>query len=114
MEAHRIIAAGAVLAAFAFGNPAALAGERSGAPDTRQVIVQYRVSDLNRAEGGAELLRRLRKAARKACSGSSYRHEWAEIRTCRKQALADAVSRVDRPMLTAALAGKAPLTLARK
>ena len=80
------------------------AGFASGLDDTRSVMVHY--SDLNLATeaGASALYSRLTRAVKDVC-GSELEiidiSQLKDIESCRKQSLANAVTAVDRPMLTA-------------
>jgi len=73
--------------------------------DVRSVKVHFGDLDLNSPAGAERLYKRLSVAARDVCG-----EEWdiidlqqlADIRECRSDAVEDAVTTVDRPMLTAA------------
>jgi UrcA family protein len=72
---------------------------------TRSVIVRYHASDLNSSAGADRLLERVSGAAWRVCTNA----DWADFefdrrgyRQCRSDAIARAVSQIDRPKLTAA------------
>jgi UrcA family protein len=74
----------------------------AGAPSTaRTVSVNYRDLNLSTIEGAITLYERLKGAARTVCDGpmtgvAAYQ-EW---RSCYDAAIADAVSKVNNPLLT--------------
>ncbi|HEY6643324.1 UrcA family protein [Povalibacter sp.] len=69
---------------------------------TKSLTVQFADLDLNKPEGAATLFGRIRNAARSVCislNGTSIR-EKQEHAACVEFALANAVARVDQPILT--------------
>jgi UrcA family protein len=80
------------------------ASEASAGPpaDARSVAVNYRDLNLATIEGAITLYQRLKGAARTVCEGpqtgvAAYQ-EW---RSCYQAAMADAVAKVNNPLLTA-------------
>ena len=79
-----------------------------------RVPVHFADLDIGREPGAKELLRRIQSAATMACGGEpDFRQlgPLADFQRCRKAALANAVAKVDAPMLTA-MAGGRPERLA--
>ena len=77
----------------------------------RQVTVKYADLNLNTREGAANMLTRLRAAARKVCGEESQRldlqHAW---QVCYDGSINAAVAAVDSPILTALAHGGSPAT----
>jgi UrcA family protein len=97
----RILIAAACLAAF--GAASATAQEQT-APAARAVPVSYAGLDLSRTDEAAQLLNRMRTAAQRACTAEVAGRAAAPLRraieTCREDAVATAVARLDQPELT--------------
>lgn len=94
------------LLALAFALPAAQA-------DTAPVEVKVTFSDLNVATpaGARALYQRMRRGAEAVCAphdGKDAEHH-GRFRSCVGQALARAVTTVDRPVLTAVAQGRDPM-----
>jgi UrcA family protein len=94
----------------AFTSIACLLGgaEASAGPgtETRSVTVNYRDLNLSTIEGATTLYQRLRGAARAVCDGpGTGLHAYQEWRSCYQAAIADAVSKVNSPLLTALHSG---------
>ena len=69
--------------------------------DVRTEVVRFADLDLTRAAGAQELYRRIEQAARDACEPrGAYYYGLHVDTTCRKSAIARAVSHVDAPLLT--------------
>jgi len=113
---RHIIGAATALVAFTALAPAAFAGESNASEDTRQVLVSFRKSELSQDAGAKAVLGRIESAASKACrrNGERTLQDRGEFHRCRRMAVAGAVRKVNRPMLTAAHTGKAPIALAQK
>ena len=74
----------------------------------RSVTVNFRDLNLSTIEGATALYLRIRRAADTVCSDTGTRglaayHEW---RSCYQAAIADAVAKVNSPLLTAVSSGK--------
>jgi UrcA family protein len=89
--------------------------------DVLSVIVHFADLDLTHGEGVAVLYRRLNGAAETVCAPLNGRDLWSQTRyrMCRQSALAAAVSKVDRPALTAYYraqfkVGNEPIQIAQK
>jgi len=68
----------------------------------RNVTVNYRDLNLSTIEGATTLYQRLRGAARSVCDGPGTGvHAYQEWRSCYQAAIADAVAKVNSPLLTA-------------
>jgi len=78
------------------------AAEREAAP--AKVIVHYSDTAFGTTEGTAQVYRKLKTAARRVCGindgGRLTLDQGIAARKCFDTALADAVRRIDRPMLT--------------
>jgi UrcA family protein len=102
---------------LAFTSVACLLGaaQASAGPtaDSHSVTVNYRDLNLSTIEGATTLYQRLRGAARAVCDGPETGvHAYQEWRSCYQAAIADAVSKVNNPLLTALYRGpnKQPVT----
>jgi UrcA family protein len=73
-------------------------------PSPAKVIVHYQDGSFGTAEGAAKVYRNLRAAARRVCGmqdgGRLSLDHSLKAQACFDTALADAVRRIDRPMLT--------------
>lgn len=82
---------------------------RSATPDVRSVTVSYRDLDLSTPHGAKVLYRRIRAAAREVCG---YRGadllEQSAWKGCYHNAIADAVGKVNNPLVTAVHTGRPP------
>jgi len=89
-----------VILALGFGYQLANAGPSQEAPS---VIVHFADLDLTHSDGVAVLYRRLKGAAETVCALQDGRDLWSQMRfkMCWQSALGAAVSKVDRPALTA-------------
>ena len=86
--------------------------------DSISVAVPYADLDLTRAAGAKALFDRIQVASIRACGGrpdSRELREDAEFYQCRKEAIRDAIAKVNSPMLTA-MAGHSvqPIQLANR
>ncbi len=74
---------------------------------TRSVTVSYRDLNLSTIEGATALYQRIRRAANSVCdepgSGVTRYQEW---KSCYQAAIADAVAKVNSPLLTSVYGGK--------
>ncbi|HKD55506.1 MAG TPA: UrcA family protein [Steroidobacteraceae bacterium] len=80
------------------------AAQASAGPpvDGRSVTVNYRDLNLSTIQGATALYQRLRGAARSVCDGPvTGLHAYHEWRSCYEAAIADAVAKVNSPLLTA-------------
>ena len=94
----------------------AVAEKRDASPDIVSATVRYPDLDLSTAAGAKALLRRIRYAAFAVCGdlpGDTLDGGSARI-ACVNAATAQAVSRVDRPMLDAAFNGRRDIVQARR
>jgi UrcA family protein len=75
----------------------------AGPPDAPSTTVRYGDLDLTRREGAEALYRRLQGAAEQLCAPLKSRALYLATphRACIEQAIAEAVTKVDRPLLTA-------------
>jgi UrcA family protein len=73
-------------------------------PIPAKVVVHYQDTAFSTADGTAKVYRQLKTAARKVCGinegGRLTVDQGVRARKCFETALADAVRRIDRPMLT--------------
>jgi|SRR4051812_33529415 UrcA family protein len=91
-----------------------LAAGNAGAADrtatSADIAVKYSDVELNSEADAENLYKKLRSAARAVCDDNAGGHRTLEIRTraerCTTQVLADAVRRINQPMLTALHATK--------
>jgi UrcA family protein len=81
----------------------------SATPDTRSVTVSFRDLDLSSPEGAKTLYRRIQSAAKQVCG---YRGadliEQSFWNGCYRNAVSDAVVKVNSPLLTAVHTGRPP------
>jgi len=95
------------LCSAAFTSVVCLLGAAQGSfgsnDGTRTFTVNYRDLNLSTIEGASILYQRLKGAARAVCDGppSGEVHAYQEWRSCYEAAIADAVAKVDSPLLTA-------------
>lgn len=102
---------GAALA-LTTGSAAAAAAEET---EVRTARVSYAGLDLRTEAGGAEMLKRIRKAANRVCFQFDTRAEaLADERRCRRAAVDQAVSDLNAPVVTALHGGPAPIKLATR
>jgi UrcA family protein len=66
----------------------------------RKEVVQFRDLDLSKVEGVTKLYGRISHAARDVCDPLATQWHPAEYRTCVDKAIADAVVKVNRPLLS--------------
>ena len=100
-----IVRAIAICTAAAVGQSAYAAGyspDQSVASVTRTYVVRFHDLDLSRMDGAAALYSRIRGAARIVCEPLDSRDIGfsAGYRICMEGAIADAVRRVNRPLLS--------------
>ena len=84
------------------------AAQASAAPTvtTRSVTVNYRDLNLSTIEGAITLYQRLKGAARTVCDGPEAGvSAYLEWKSCYQAAMADAVKKVNNPLLTALYRG---------
>ncbi len=76
----------------------------------RSETVSYRDLNLNTIEGASLLFQRIRGAASSVCGDNEGRRleEWQAFNSCFKHAIAQAVVKVNSPMLTAVYNGGKP------
>jgi UrcA family protein len=93
----------------AFVTAMLLAAGNAGAADrtatSADIAVKFSEVQLNSEADAENLYKKLRSAARSVCDDNAGGHRTLEVRTraekCVNQVLADAVRRIDKPMLTA-------------
>jgi UrcA family protein len=93
----------------AFVTAILLAAGNAGAADrtatSADIAVKFSEVQLNSEADAENLYKKLRSAARAVCDDNAGGHRTLEVRTraekCVNQVLADAVRRIDKPMLTA-------------
>jgi UrcA family protein len=93
----------------AFVTAMLLAAGNAGAADrtatSADIAVKFSEVQLNSEADAENLYKKLRSAARAVCDDNAGGHRTLEVRTraekCVNQVLADAVRRIDKPMLTA-------------
>lgn len=93
--------ASCVLIGAFLSSPAAFAALDDDPPT---ITVKFAELDLSRQEGAQELYRRIKSAAHAVCNatgGSFEAQRFSKHRQCFQTAVDDAVSRVNRPTLTA-------------
>ena len=103
MKSIRIIALVTAALVTAAVNPA-YAG--SDSEEIRQERVSFKDLNINEEAGARKLLSRIQSAARRVCQESRFADTAREYRECREETVKNAVAKVNRPMLTAALSGK--------
>jgi UrcA family protein len=84
------------------------AAQASGAEPAgaHRVTVNYRDLNLSTIQGATALYQRLTRAARSVCDGPQTGvHAYEEWRSCYQAAMADAVAKVNSPLLTALYRG---------
>jgi len=85
----------------------------AGTPDVRSVTVSFRDLDLSKPEGARALYGRIQSAAKQVCGYAGRdlidQNIW---RSCYRNAVADAVGRVNSPLLTAMHNGRPPAVTA--
>lgn len=80
-----------------------------------QVTVEFRRSEIANEAGARRLLERLNSASRRVCSLDGPSVSAARNhRACRRAARADAVSKINSPVLTAVNEGASPMQLATR
>lgn len=81
------------------GAAQASAGEPAG---THSITVNYRDLNLSTIQGATALYQRLTRAAHSVCDGPQAGgvHAYQEWRSCYQAAMADAVAKVNSPLLT--------------
>jgi UrcA family protein len=94
----------AAVMALAMGSGAAAFADEGRADDARAVPVRYADLNLSQSDDAATLLERLRLATTRACEVREVAHPVARtqrgIEACRQAALAEAVAKLDAPMVT--------------
>jgi len=93
----------------AFVTAMLLAAGNAGAADrtatSADIAVKFSEVQLNNEADAENLYKKLRSAARAVCDDNAGGHRTLEVRTraekCVNQVLADAVRRIDKPMLSA-------------
>lgn len=76
-------------------------------PDSsRSITVNYRDLNLSTIQGATELYQRLTRATRAVCDGPQTGvHAYQEWKSCYQAAMADAVAKVNSPLVTALYRG---------
>jgi UrcA family protein len=81
----------------------------SSTPGEHSVTVSYRDLDLSSLEGARTLYRRIQSAAKQVCGyQDADLIEQSIWRSCYRNAIADAVGKVNSPLLTAVHTGRPP------
>jgi UrcA family protein len=103
---YRLVAVSSLVAVLCAAQ--APAADRSDS--LRSQTVSYRDLNLNTIEGATILYQRIRGAASTVCGGDAGRRleEWQAYNGCFKHAIAQAVVKVNSPMLTAVHNGGKP------
>jgi UrcA family protein len=89
--------------------PSSAAGYNAAAP---QSVVSYSDLDLSRDTGAQVMLSRLQGAAMRVCGGSPDVRDlnaWNDYRACEKQAMDQAVTAVNSPMVAKLYEGSVPI-----
>jgi len=112
----RTLVAGAILSALACSFATVSRADDDTTPP--QVIVKFGDLDVSTSQGAAALYRRIHGAAVDVCSrmyGDEQAYKW-HANACLQKVIGDAVTRADRPALSAVFASKygvsAPMVLA--
>ena len=88
---------------------AAQSAQTPGSDSPKQMLIRYADLDLARPEGASVLFRRLQSAAKIVCSPlESFPGKFNMFQRCVSDAMARAVTQVDRPGLNAYYRGKVP------
>lgn len=99
---------------FAFTSVVCLLGAThasAGPPEGRSITVNYRDLNLSTIAGATTLYQRLTRAARSVCyEPEAGVHAYREWTSCYQAAIADAVAKVNNPLLTAVHSGHNPAT----
>lgn len=114
MKTVHTMGALAALAAVLVSGPTYASAETEVRERSR--TISYADLDLNTEAGARTVLKRIGRAARQVCfSGvSGVTHDLHALK-CRRNAVRDAVARLDRPMVTIAYSGaERPVRLARR
>jgi UrcA family protein len=83
------------------------------APDARSITVSFRDLDLSNIAGATTLYHRIQQAARQVCGrAASDLYEQIAWTTCYRNSTADAVRKVNSPLLTAVHTGRSPAVTA--
>lgn len=81
----------------------------SGTPDSHSVTVSYRDLDLSTPEGAKALYGRIQRAAKQVCGyAGADMIEQSIWNSCYRNAISDAVGKVNSPLLTAVHTGRPP------
>jgi UrcA family protein len=115
-KSFRTLAAGAILSALAFNFATVFSAEEDATAP--QVIVKFADLDVSTSSGAVALYGRIHGAADEVCSRmytSTEAYRWRK-NACLQKVIADAVTRVNEPALSAVFASKygisAPVVLA--
>jgi UrcA family protein len=115
-KSFRTLAVGAILSALAFSFATVSSAEEDATPP--QVIVKFGDLDASTSSGAVALYGRIHRAADDVCSRmytSTEAYRWRK-NACLQKVIADAVTRVNEPALSAVFASKygisAPVVLA--
>jgi UrcA family protein len=99
---QKISAGGTVLLAALVIATSASAADRTAT--SADIAVKYSDVELTSEADAADLYKKLRSAARAVCDDNAGGHRTLEVRAraekCVKQVLADAVRKIDQPLLT--------------
>ena len=95
----------AILAVFALGAPALAVADATSGLKGASVKVSYGDLDLEKSEGARILYRRLQQASKQVCDAQGpgdnrSAQDAYEARRCYKDALSDAVAKIDNDLLT--------------
>jgi UrcA family protein len=89
---------------------AAQSAQTPGSDSPKQMLIRYADLDLARPEGASVLFHRLQSAAKIVCSPLESYPKLLMFQRCVSDAMARAVTQVDRPGLSAYYRGKVPGT----
>jgi UrcA family protein len=91
----RYVVTASIVATLAGGSVVAVSATED--PYVRKVTVKFGDLNLSDSDGAATLYARIRRAAREVCGQSS--DLWGSSDNCIRKAIADAVTKVNRPAL---------------
>jgi len=102
---HKISICGSAILASALLLAAGTAGAADRTATSADIAVKFSEVQLNSEADAEQLYKKLRSAARAVCDDNAGGHRTLEVRTraekCVNQVLADAVHKINQPMLTA-------------
>jgi UrcA family protein len=119
MTKIHIAASIALAALLALGSADAATAKAYSGEETHSQKVRVSDLDLSTEAGAAQLISRIHRAAERVCGMNSGGHDFAlmssrSYRTCVREAAADAVAKVNSPVVTALHGGKTSLEIASK